>query len=292
LIRKLYGKPVWLGLGSKSTLYAPGFAVYGFISGDLGLSLQNPAYPQLYMNYFVDYGVGFGLGFDIIPGVFKAGVSARRVIRAGSNQTIGPGILAELDTGAILEDLKNRGTGYAADVGFLLTLPTPIRPSLSAVLRNAGDTSFTLDEGLRRPPSIEQDLTLGAAVTVNALIAAVRPAIDVRYANRSDIQLGKKLHLGVEVDLPLLDLRAGFHQGYWSAGVGLDIGLMRIDAASYGVELGVFPGQLEDRRYVVQMTSEFGVDLGIFGIGSSSRGGSGADGSSGSTERRRPKARR
>jgi hypothetical protein len=160
------------------------------------------------------------------------------------------------------------------------------------VLRNAGDTSFTLDEGLRRPPSIEQDLTLGAAVTVNALIAAVRPAIDVRYANRSDIQLGKKLHLGVEVDLPLLDLRAGFHQGYWSAGVGLDIGLMRIDAASYGVELGVFPGQLEDRRYVVQMTSEFGVDLGIFGIGSSSRGGSGADGSSGSTERRRPKARR
>jgi hypothetical protein len=105
----------------------------------------------------------------------------------------------------------------------------------------------------------------------------ITPALDYRYANRTDIELGKKIHAGVEVALPLLTLRAGLNQGYYTAGVGLNLGLIHVDAATYGVELGAYPGQQEDRRYVAQFTFQLGFDPGRFGLGGS---GSGADGDS------------
>ena len=78
------------------------------------------------------------------------------------------------------------------------------------------------------------------------------------------MQLGKKVNMGVEFSWPLIDVRAGFHQGYYTLGTSFDLWVMRIDAATYGVELGEFPGQLEDRRYMVQVTFEFGIDPGNF----------------------------
>jgi len=70
--------------------------------------------------------------------------------------------------------------------------------------------------------------------------------------------------MGIEFSWPVLDVRGGFHQGYYSLGAGFDLWLMRVDAATYGVELGAYPGQLEDRRYMMQVTFEFGIDPGSF----------------------------
>jgi hypothetical protein len=76
--------------------------------------------------------------------------------------------------------------------------------------------------------------------------------------------MGKKINLGLELSWPIIDVRGGFQQGYLSYGVGCDIWLFRLDLASYGVELGEYPGQLEDRRYMLQMTFDFGVDPSNF----------------------------
>jgi hypothetical protein len=123
-------------------------------------------------------------------------------------------------------------------------------------------------------------------------LITITPSIDVEYVDQSSIQLGNKLHAGVEVSLPLIDLRAGLNQGYYTAGVGLNLLFAQIDIATYGVELGAYPGQLEDRRYVAQITFDFGFDPGSFGGHGGGSSGDGGDGSGGSGSGMRLKQRR
>ena len=134
---------------------------------------------------------------------------------------------------------------------------------------------------------------VGAALEIDTLLITVTPSFDYVYADRSDIQVGQKIHAGVEVALPLLRIRAGLNQGYYTAGVGLELGLLSVDVATYGVELGEYPGQHEDRRYVAQVKIELGFDPGSFGFGGgSSKSGSGSSSGSGSGSGRRLKQRR
>ena len=225
------------------------------------------------LNYIFDYGVAVGAAVDFVPQIWSLGFTARRVNRTGTTLPLGPSILATLDTDAIMASIKDRGTGYGLDLGTMVTFPTPIRPTISFTIRNFGYTAFSHDEGSKAPPRSEPDMTLGGSLTIDLPLITITPAIDYRFMDRGDIQTGKKLHLGVEVDLPLLTLRGGFNQGYYTAGIGLDAGVVALEAATYGVELGEYPGQLEDRRYLVQFKLELGMDGDVFsfaGLNSSS----------------------
>ena len=84
---------------------------------------------------------------------------------------------------------------------------------------------------------------------------------DYRYALNEDISDGRKLHLGMEMSLPLLDVRAGLNQGYFSYGAGINLGVFRIDAAQYGVEIGEKLGQQEARRTSVLISFDFGFEF-------------------------------
>lgn len=281
----LYGKSVWVGGGSKTSFVIPNFGVAAFANGNVGLNLQNPAYPQMNLNYIFDYGIAVGGAFDLVPSIWSVGMTFRRVNRTGTNLPLGPSILATLDTEQIQQRLKDRGNGYGLDFGTMLTLPSPIRPTLALTIRDMGYTTFSQDEGLQAPPRSEPNMTLGGSITVDALVVAITPSFDYQYFDRPDIQTGKKLHLGVEFDLPLISLRAGLNQGYYSAGVGLDMGIIAVDAATYGVELGEYPGQLEDRRYVVQLKIQLGLDGDFFSL--SKLSGSSASSGRGKLKQRR-----
>ena len=53
------------------------------------------------------------------------------------------------------------------------------------------------------------------------------------------------LHVGLGVEVTLLDilaLRAGFGDGYFSAGVGIDLSVMQFGLTMYGRELSSQPG--------------------------------------------------
>ena len=149
----------------------------------------------------------------------------------------------------------------------------------STVWRNIGDTSFRSDDPNTHLPIERSEVAVGAALLVDLPLVSVSPAIDIRYLNRDDLQITRKINFGVEVDLPLIDVRAGFREGYYTAGVGVNLGLIRVDAATYGVELGVYPGQMEDRRYMVELSMDLGFDFSTAG---NSGGRSGSKGSGGS----------
>ncbi len=287
-LQQLIGKRVWIEAGAKSAVLIPGFAIAGFVNSQSGIYVSNPANTTMNLNYFFDYGFAAGGGFELVPGFWKLGLVARRLNRTGTTLPIGAATLASLDMAALQAELKRRGTGYGADLGTTFTLPGPVSPSLSIVYRNAGVTTFTHEEGAGAPPPIEPEIVVGGAMKFSGGLVDITPAFDFRYANRSDIELGKKIHLGVELSMPFIDFRAGLNQGYYTAGVGLNMGLLRIDAATYGVELGAYPGQLEDRRYVAQIKFELGFDPGRLGFG----GGSAESGGGGDGPRKRLKQRR
>lgn len=282
----LYGKAVWVGGGAKSSFVVPNFGIAAFSNGDVGINLQNPAYPQMNLNYALDYGVALGAAVDFIPSVWSVGFTFRRVNRTGTSLPLGPSVLATLDLDRIKDNLKNRGNGYGLDFGTSVTIPSPIRPTVAFTIRNVGYTEFSHDEGIAAPPRQDPDMTVGASIMIDALLFNITPSIDYRYIDRPDIQTGKKLHLGVEFDLPLISLRAGLNQGYYTAGAGLDFGVLELEAATYGVELGEYPGQLEDRRYMVQMKIQLGLDGDFFDF--SKLSGSAA----GSSSRKKLKQRR
>ena len=154
--------------------------------------------------------------------------------------------------------------GYAFDVGANLSFPGALKPTISFSWRDMGNTSFTPDDGKTAPSDVKQEQIIGLGLNFESTLMDIKPAIDYRFLNDSNIQLGKKLNMGVELSMPLIDIRAGLHQGYYTLGTSFDLWMFRVDAATYGVELGEYPGQLEDRRYMVQFAFEFGIDPGSF----------------------------
>jgi hypothetical protein len=270
-LRQLYGKKIWIGGGGKTAISLPGFAAagYGAFSGSAYLS--NPAFPNLNVKFFTDYGFATGVGMQMAPG-WSVGLVGKRISRIGAAFPIGVSTLALLSSDSLQNELNNRGTGYALDFGTSLTIPSPVSPTLSLVWKNMGWTTFTQDFGSYAPPMIKDEMIFGFSFLIDGPGVDIRHSMDLKYFNRYDEQLGKKLHFGIEVDMTVLSLRAGLNQGYYTVGAGIDLAFVRVDAATYGVELGEYPGQHEDRRYMLQATMELGFDPSGLGSSLSSKG--------------------
>src|SRR5262249_29058103 len=134
---------------------------------------------------------------------------------------------------------------------------------ISVVWQNIGVTAFQQAPTNHIPP-IPSNLIVGIAAEINFPFTTIRPAVDYTHIQDPSIQLFRKFNFGVEVSIPLIDLRGGFSEGYYSYGLGASFGPLRADAACYAVELGDYPGQQMDRRYMVSVTIE--LDVGDFGV--------------------------
>ena len=64
------------------------------------------------------------------------------------------------------------------------------------------------------------------------------------------------VHLGSEFKWRRLAARLGISQGYYTAGFGIDLFIFNLNIATYGEELGLNPGVMEDRRYAAQLGFE------------------------------------
>ena len=259
-----WGEQTWFGGGVKSAVTFPYFGMAAFAASDLTMFAENPANPIVNLEYSADYGAVIAGAIDIVPTIMSVGLSGKRITRVGTSYPLRASTIADLDEDQIQSELKNRGSGYGLDAGLLVTVPSPIKPSFAMVYKNIGYTAFNHEGGNRAPARIAPDLTIAGSLEIDAALITLTPSFEIKYVTDQESQIGKKLHLGLEVDLPLIDIRAGLHQGYYALGAGFDIGVMRADLATYGVELGEYPGQHEDRRYMVQIIFDIGFDLGNF----------------------------
>ncbi len=286
-LASLYGKEIWAGGGAKSAIILPFFAGAYYYDANASILADNPVNPTLSVNYVTDQGFALGTGFSIAQ-VLEMGFVTRYINRTGVRKDFGPAVISDIMAGTskpstIFDNLNNKGTGYALDLGGNITIPGPVKPTLSFVWKNMGNTTFRASTtGGTPPPSDDQDMQVGASLLIDAWIIHILPAIEIREIMDSSVQLGNKMHLGVELGVPLLDLRAGIYQGYATYGFGLNLGLLEIEGASWETELGGYPGQLGNRRYMVQATLRLGFDFLGGGSGGSKSGAGGAGGSAGS----------
>lgn len=259
-LREFYGDNIWVGGGAVSGFSTPSFAAAIYDSFNVSADLSNPALPSFEVDYVNDYGIAAGFGIDIAPG-FALGFVGKRINRMGSTEEVAISSIADLDGDELMERLDNRGLGYSLDVGAMFTVDSPVKPTFTLVMKDLGNTKFSLDTGIKNPPTDYSNLMGALSFEMEIPGITITPVLQMNHLDSDEeIHIGKKIHMGVEFALPGLDLRAGLHQGYYTAGVGLNLGIIMLDVATYGVELGEYPGQQEDRRYVLELTIDFGFD--------------------------------
>lgn len=273
-LNEFYGDKIFVNAGGSTALTLPYISFMAYNHTYASVTVNNPVYPELPVRFLNDYGYAAGLGVPLLP-FFHVGASLKRIKRSGVDKTYRGSSLLDLDPEVIKSDFTQFGVGYGLDLGGNVVIDLPVVDViLSGVWQNVGDTKFRSENGSDIPKE-KANMGIGAAVVVDLPFVSVAPSLDVTHLNQSEIQLMRKINFGVEVGLPLIDLRAGFNQGYYALGAGVGLGPLHVDAATYGVELGDYPGQLEDRRYMVEISLELGIgSLPFGGASGSSKSGS------------------
>ncbi|OQW47279.1 MAG: hypothetical protein A4S09_15915 [Proteobacteria bacterium SG_bin7] len=273
-ISNLSGKTFSANGYAKTALQLGTFAFYLYENLNLGFATSNPVSPRFDIDYINDIGYGMSFAFPIIPSVMAMGISTKFIRRNGNRFSVLASDLATRDADYLKSLYDYNGTGYGFDTGFLFKIPGPVSPTLSVAWKNIGGSTFKPTTGsLGTPPADADEVTAGLALNIGLPLLSISPAIEIKHAGDPAIPFGKKLHLGVEISLLNIDIRAGLNQGYWTAGLGLGLGFADLDLATYGVETGATVGQNEDRRYMLQFSMGLGMDLGGGGGGDGGFGG-------------------
>lgn len=208
-----------------------------------------------------DYALALGFNFRFFDGRVKLGLNAKLIDRAEiSNAAVSA--TGPYDFGS----LGTNGLGLSTDVGLIMTAPWTYLPTIAAVLRDVGGTSFASGAGMRasttnRPAALTQDLDVALAlfpIHSNYL----RGSWTVEYRGlltASQIDDPTKLmHGGFELNVgDVLFLRAGYNQRYWTAGLEIASERFQWQIASYGEEIGTLANHEEDRRYIAKFAYRY-----------------------------------
>lgn len=233
----------------------------GFYGNYLLNAEMNPAGTQLDAYYRNDMALVLGFNFSLLGGRMKLGFNTKLISRIEvANTNIDP-------TGSLgLEQIGTEGVGLSTDIGLILAAPWTWLPTVSAVLRDVGGTSFDQSSGLRldtvgRPNLVRQDLDVGVALfPIHS--RGVRSSWTLEYRgllNSMDEDDPMKLvHAGMEFNIrDLIFLRAGYHQRYWTSGFEITSEKFQWQFATYGEEIGTRYNPREDRRYALKFAYRF-----------------------------------
>jgi hypothetical protein len=256
-----YGKPIHAGFHLKSAFVVPKFGVTGFNLSSLSGILNNPAFPTFTMTFLNDYGVAAGFGANVGEGLYF-GATVKRISRWGGTQDLS---LSTVLSGAqdIAGNFNQRGTGYGMDASLMYRSKSFGLQKITTVLhwQDIGSTSYVANADSSAAPARTKDnLSLGIGHELDLPGLDVRSGIEYRNITLQGEQVSKKLHLGVELGLPLVDFRLGVNQGYPTYGAGLSFLFMDLDIASYTEEAGVYPGQNPSARLGVSLSLSVSID--------------------------------
>jgi hypothetical protein len=160
--------------------------------------------------------------------------------------------------GYITDELREKGTGFGADVGAIYEFykDSVLRPTVGLSVLNIGDMDFG-DAG-------EVPMTVNIGVAVNPKVPVIHGlTVGLDYVdlfNNYDVDddIAKRIRIGGDVrlyDSSLFDLgmQAGLYQGYPTFGIDARIMFLKVMYATYAEEVGAYAGQSKDRRQVLAL---------------------------------------
>lgn len=257
---KVYGKTLAAEVTARSGFVMPNFGFGVFSNNSTNMQFSDPTFPTFNMSFLSDYGYILGGAFSL-GGNTSFGFSARHIKRWGGTEEIDIGTIIGSSSDSLANsNFQDHGVGHALDISIMTTLNHSLKPTLMFVWQDLGVTTFTMSSGSKPPPSNYDNLIFGASIQQEFGFLDLTHAFEYKFIRTNGYDLSKKLHLGTEMSLGPLDLRAGVNQGYITYGVGIDLWLFQLDAAAYATELGTYASQARSDRYNVSLTFSMDFD--------------------------------
>lgn len=277
-MNKYTGKHIMASAGNNTQLTVPNFALGFIYNTHTNFDMENLSYPITKMRYTKD--LGFYMGGAVAAGprkAFRLGTTLKYINRTGGVKNIAVSEIMGNRT-ALTERFNSTGSGIGADLGMQYRLPTPGRTEIttSFVWHDVGHTSFGTFQQQNTPSRIDQNMVAGLGLRFpiggkknRRLERRYGPsrssnhlsfAFDYSHLNYSTSteHLPKHLHVGMNLDLPIFSIQLGLNQTAITFGTAFDIGVIKVELATYGEELGSYGGQRVDRRYVISIGSALG----------------------------------
>jgi len=223
---------------------------------------DNSATGKFDYDYTNDYALVMGVNFRLFNGIMKVGANARIDNRTEvHNSTID-----DTSQSLTLKQLASSGVGVGSDAGVILTAPVAYLPTLAAVYRDVGGTSYGLRDGLFMSTATTPERT---PATLDGALS-IQPILGKRFRSTWTVELDdtmnvykekdimRRTHGGVEINFAdAIFVRGGMNQRYWTAGLELSMMNYQFQAASYGEDIGPDGAPKEDRRYEVKFAFRF-----------------------------------
>ena len=215
-----------------------------FFNSNVNLLTYNRVMPTIGVKVHADAGGIFTYAHSFLEDKsLHFGVSVLGFYRMGYTGSFTAIELASLNTNELLSNmLNNTGWGILGSVGIMYELPwlrKELNTRVGLSFNDFGYTSFSsgLDE-------INPTLNLSLAISPNWNFISSNIVIDFNdliFMNGKDKSFGKRVNIGAEIGFwNRIFLRTGLHQGYWTAGAGVNVWALRINYAYYTEELGAY----------------------------------------------------
>lgn len=254
------GNRYWIGANGRGTFVMPYFGAGAYNNTMLSFKIENPVLPEFNATYLTDTVVLVGGAFEVKKNAYL-GINFKQMKRTGGSQTLDSATLLNSSSlQNLASQFSNAGEGYGFALSYLQEFEATMKPTMTVTWEDVGHTSFRQTAGAAAPEPQRDNLSIGVSTLMDLPGLDWTNAIEYRHATDYDHELGKKLHLGTELSLPLIDLRAGIYQGYMTYGIGLNLLFMNFDVAYYDVEMGAYPGQDRQNRIMVGLNMKMGFD--------------------------------
>lgn len=225
------------------------------------------------MTFISDSGVVLGYGQSFFSPNLHLGANLKALARAGGRKSF-TGSEYVNSASIDLDPAKIGGTGMGVDLDIgatyeLKELPFGLLSRASLVFSNLLATDFSIAKKYAGAPALTRTVNLGWYTVFDGFlfvdnVHVLADISDVSLGGQSDSNFGarkgeliKKLHLGVEMPIGILSLRAGLNQGYLSAGLGLNFYALKLDFATYGEETSD-SSRRQSRRYLATLALGWG----------------------------------
>ncbi|MGE4170703.1 MAG: hypothetical protein AB7F28_08315 [Candidatus Margulisiibacteriota bacterium] len=283
LVPNTFASRVALNPGLSVTM--PGFGVGLFGGLDVLAKLSNPVFPELHVEGHTDIfpSVGFAGDYEFFDMPMSLGISAKYVIRQTMyNKASGADtfIVQSNDLMKLVNNASDKPEistyttqGIGIDLGMLTPMDNLLGKgqwgvSLRNVLGTLGGSKDITGAGSQ---SVTQTLPVVGAVgfaaetrlpswvpLVSDVIGDFTWAADYQLIS-PDTSFFKKTHVGVEksVLFDIVKLRSGLNQGYITAGLGVDVWLVKFNYAYFAEELGPEIGMEPLKTHVFDLTFFF-----------------------------------
>ena len=281
LLDKNYGKNFATRLPALSALWVrPKWGV-GLVLADstINLAIHQTSGPQLAVSAYVDNTLAFGMS--------KAYGEEKALTVGGTVKVVYRGYVGRsFSAFDIATDPKffkpadaKEGMTVDADLGtqYVVTVPEEgwlkwmkyAKPTFGLVVRNIADYGFMQNSHLidknsgNEPPHLGRRFDVGSKWELPSFwVFHPKFMLDERDIGHRHFTVLKGFHTGFELEWKAFGWLKGYYaaglgQGYLSAGVGAQLAWFRLDASTYGEEMGTSTQKLENRFYIAKMSLDF-----------------------------------